>query len=128
MPKSDQQINAKRYSVIPRVLIFLFQDSRVLLLKGARGKKLWAGKYNGIGGHVEFSESIFETAKRELKEESGLENIVLWLSCILTISIERDKGVCLFVFKGLYSEGQIRPSKEGEFKWVSMDKVESLPV
>ncbi len=128
MPKSDQHIQDKRYSVIPRVLIFLFQDSKVLLLKGAKTKNIWAGKYNGIGGHVKQGESIIETAKRELKEESGIEDINLWLSCIISTDVERDNGVCLFVFKGVYKNDRLKSSKEGELHWIRLDRLESLPI
>lgn len=54
-PKSDQRIDdQERYLVVPRTLVFLFDEQdRVLLLKGAENKIRWAGLYNGIGGHVE---------------------------------------------------------------------------
>ena len=49
----------QRYQTVPRVLIFLTSANpqtgaqEVLLLKGAPTKRLWAGRYNGLGGHVE---------------------------------------------------------------------------
>jgi 8-oxo-dGTP diphosphatase len=42
MPKSDQGVQTKRYQIIPRVLIFIFDGDRVLLIKGAPNKRLWA--------------------------------------------------------------------------------------
>ena len=39
--------------LIPRVLIFLTRGESILLLKGATTKRLWADKYNGIGGHAD---------------------------------------------------------------------------
>jgi predicted NUDIX family phosphoesterase len=56
MPKSDQGVHTKRYQIIPRVLIFIFDGDRVLLIKGAPNKRLWANQYNGIGGHIERGE------------------------------------------------------------------------
>ena len=73
MPRSDQGITGDRYTLIPRVLIFLTRGDSVLLIEGAATKRLWAGKYNGIGGHVEQGESALEAAKRELLEETGLQ-------------------------------------------------------
>jgi 8-oxo-dGTP diphosphatase len=128
MPKSDQHVDNRRYSVIPRVLIFLFKDDQILLIKGARNKRIWAGKYNGIGGHVELGESVLEAARREFKEESGLEQFDLWLSAIVSVDVEKDKGVCLFVFKGFYLGGQIKASNEGELEWVNINSLDSLPV
>src|SRR5260370_42114690 len=67
--------SSPRYSIIPRVLCFVTWMDEVLLLKGAPDKKLWAGKYNGLGGHVERGESGHAAAQREILEESGLADI-----------------------------------------------------
>jgi 8-oxo-dGTP diphosphatase len=128
MPKSDQHVDTQRYSVIPRVLLFVFKGDQILLIKGASNKRIWAGKYNGIGGHVERGESVLEAATRELKEESGLEQIDLWLSAIVSVDVENSKGVCLFIFKGIYVDGQIEASKEGELEWVNINSIGSLPI
>ena len=52
MPVSDQGVSLERYMLVPRTAIFVRRDDSYLLLKGAPGKRLWAGKYNGLGGHV----------------------------------------------------------------------------
>ena len=71
MPQSDQGATNDRYAVIPRVAIFLRREDSFLLLKGAPTKRLWANKYNGLGGHVERGEDALFAAKRELLEETG---------------------------------------------------------
>ena len=65
MPASEQGVDFSRYMLIPRVLIFLRRGNSVLLLKGAPTKRLWAGKYNGVGGHVEAGEGILSAAQRK---------------------------------------------------------------
>ena len=62
-----------RHLVVPRVLIFLTRTTgagvqEVLLLKGAPTKRLWANKYNGLGGHVEATEDVYAAARREVHE------------------------------------------------------------
>ena len=71
MPQSDQGITKDRYTVVPRVAIFLRRGDAVLLLKGAPTKRLWANKYNGLGGHVERGEDAMSAARRELLEEKA---------------------------------------------------------
>ncbi len=57
MPQADQGISKNRYTVIPRTAIFLRRGDSYLLLKGAPTKRLWANKYNGLGGRIEKGEN-----------------------------------------------------------------------
>jgi 8-oxo-dGTP diphosphatase len=58
MPSSEQGLSFDRYVCIPRTLIFITRGDKVLLLKGAANKRIWANKYNGVGGHVERGEDV----------------------------------------------------------------------
>ena len=132
MPQSDQGISKSRYTVIPRTAVFLRRGDSYLLLKGAPTKRLWANKYNGLGGHVEQGENILASAKRELLEESGL-SVDLWL-CGTVMVDAGETGICMFLFSGECPEGEARPSKEGTPEWIPYDSipeletVEDLPV
>ena len=71
--EGEQFVSRGRYTVIPRTLVFLRNGDDILLLKGAPTKRLWAGRYNGLGGHVEADETIMAGALREVREEAGLD-------------------------------------------------------
>ena len=124
MPKSDQGVNVRRYTVIPRTLIFVVDGERVLLLKGAPSKRLWANRYNGIGGHVERGEDLFAAARRELMEEAGLEAQNLRLCGTVMVDADDHIGVGVFIFRGEYGGGEVRPSSEGELTWVEAGRLD----
>ncbi|BAL99197.1 MULTISPECIES: NUDIX hydrolase [Caldilinea] len=124
--------SSARHLVTPRVLIFLTSvnpttgEREVLLLKGAPTKRLWANKYNGLGGHVEPTEDVYTAAVREVWEEAGIEVKTLTLRGIVTIDTGFDEfgrrpGVLMFVFVGETSERTVWPSTEGTLSWVAID-------
>ena len=134
MPSSDQGINLDRYVLVPRTLIFLIKDESILLLKGGQDKRLWAGLYNGIGGHVERGEDIISAAYRELSEETGFEVSDLWLCGLITIDTGEEIGVGVYILRGEMSpvgaefSDQLPPSSEGNLEWIPINQLSSLPL
>lgn len=129
MSISNQGISKLQYKVVPRTLIFLFDEkNRVLLLKGSPKKQRWANVLNGIGGHVEVGEDVKEAAMRELAEETGLVNVGLWFCGQIMIESLAEAGVAIFIFKGHCHSTKRVTSEDGELMWISLDSLDQYPV
>lgn len=132
MPKSEQGVTHDRYAIIPRTLIFITREGpsglEVLLIKGAPTKRLWANRYNGVGGHVERGEDVLTAARRELDEETGLQCSDLRLVGTVVVDAEELRGIGLFVFLGKYDGGSLIESHEGRLEWIPAVSLSALPL
>lgn len=129
MPKSDQGVDQLRYQVVPRTLVFIFdKNNQVLLLQGSMNKRLWAGLYNGIGGHIEAGEDILEAANRELVEETGIKGAQLRYCAQIMVDVSNQVGVAIYVFKGECNKHDFTPSAEGTLNWINIDLLETYPL
>ncbi len=117
-----------RYTVIPRTLVFLTRGEEVLLLRGAPDKQLWAGKYNGLGGHIESGEEPRHAARREVREEAGLDVAELTLRAVIQVTLPGPPGVMLFVFVGDAPLAEPRSSPEGTPVWVRRQELAKYPL
>jgi 8-oxo-dGTP diphosphatase len=128
MTTHPQKILPGRYQVVPRSIILLIDDEKVLLQKASDKKKIYPGYLNGIGGHIERGEDILSGAIRELSEEAGISCEDLYFAGSIMIDVCEDTGILLFVFSGTKITGQLRSSDEGTLHWVDIDQLGDLPV
>jgi len=124
-----------RYTVIPRALCFVQHGEEVLLLRGGPHKRLWAGKLNGVGGHIERGEDPATAARREVREETGLEVTGLRLAAVVQVDAgDPGTGVLFFVFTARAATREVGPCPDGDLLWLPVNRlpweemVEDLPV
>jgi len=120
--RAGQRPDATRYTVIPRTLTFLTRPGEVLLIRAAESKGAWAGRLNGIGGHIEAGEDPLTAARRELAEEAGLMASRLRLVGAIMIDVGASPGIALYVFIG-ETNGPPQASPEGEPLWVPLEEL-----
>jgi 8-oxo-dGTP diphosphatase len=127
MEFGEQGVTKDRYMLIPRTLIFIRCGESILLIKGAANKRLWANKYNGVGGHIERGENIQSAAERELLEETGL-SAEITLRGVVTVDSGEKIGIGIFVFYGEHVLGELNSSPEGWLEWVKISDLDSYPL
>lgn len=95
--------------------IMIFKDGRVLLAKrkGSHGE----GEYAFPGGHLEYGESFEECARREIREETGIE--------IKSIQFQFLANVKKYSEKHYVHIGLIADWKSGEPKVLEPQRSES---
>ena len=116
-----------RYQVIPRVLVIITHEDRVLLIRRAEHKKLWPGKYNAPGGHIERGEDPEEAGRRELLEETGVQVGTLRLRGLIVAETGLPgSGILVFIYQGETDDATLTASDEGEPVWAHPDQLSEL--
>lgn len=98
-------------------LCVVHQHPRVLL--GMKKRGFGAGRWNGFGGKVSDGETIEEAARRELREECGIDAVVMEKHGILLFDFEIDRDLSLevHVFKVQSWRGEPRETEEMRPQW-----------
>jgi len=110
-------------------LLYIERDGAYLMLH--RVKKAVdenAGKWIGVGGHMEAGESPMECVRREATEETGLALTGLRLRGVVTFILPAWGDELSFLYTA-GAEGEA-PAEcpEGRFQWVPVSEVETLPL
>lgn len=129
MGAKDQGADAteQRWLTIPRTLCFVCSGEDVLLMKRGPHRRVFPNRYNGVGGHIERDEDPLSGARREIREETGLEVHDLRLRTVHNIDAGGATGILMFVFTAWSdSRDVIDPGVEGTLEWVARDALNTL--
>jgi len=107
---------------------FVRNGDDVLLLRHPDHGDRFAGLWNGVGGHVEAGECIRAAARRELREETGLEVPRLSLRAVIHEAGLLGRAHAVFVFVG-ETDARAFDAPDGfEIAWHPIAQIESLPL
>lgn len=99
------------------------KEGKILMVQEARKKvyKMW----NFPMGHLDAEETIFEGAKREVKEETGYE---VELTSIISIQNYPNKENIKITFNANIIDGDISYDKNEvlDVKWISIEELENM--
>jgi 8-oxo-dGTP diphosphatase len=117
---TDAQTTQGRWQVIPRTLCFVTHGEDILLMKRGPHKRIFPNHYNGLGGHIERDEDPLSGARREIKEESGLEVAEVRYCGTTHIDAGQNVGIILFIFSAKATSRETQPNEEGTLEWIHL--------
>ena len=109
-------------------LSFVLHGDDVLLLRHRETSDRFPGRWNGIGGHVEPGECIAASARREVREETGLDVEDLVLRGVVHEAGLLGHAHVLFVFSGRAATRDARALEGHALQWQPLAHVRELPL
>jgi 8-oxo-dGTP diphosphatase len=107
-------------------LAFVRHGDELLLLRHPANSRRFGGLWNGIGGHVEAGEDVRAAARRELREEAGLDVPGLQLRAVIHETGLVGEAWVVFVFRGQSATRALHPAPGHELAWHRIADVPGL--
>ncbi len=108
-------------------LCYLIKDNQYLMLyRNKKAGDINAGKYIGVGGHVEEGESPYDCVKREVFEETGLTLRTAICRGHITFVMGKETEHAYLYTSRDFSGSLTKTCNEGDLVWVDIDNVKGL--
>lgn len=99
----------------------------LMMLRNRKANDIHEGKWNGLGGKFEPSETPEDCARREILEECGLTALDLQVRGFLTFPKFKDnEDWYVFVVVVTRFTGELIDCAEGELRWIDDTAIQGL--
>lgn len=117
-----------RHSARLATLVFAERAGRLLLRRNSESASRFPGLWNGLGGHVERGEDIVASARREVREEAGIEIERPRLRLVLHESGLEGEAYVLFVFAARAGPEEPVAESGSALRFASCEEIAALRV
>ncbi len=101
--------------------IVVLNEDKVLLLLASDLTKI-SGKWSFPGGHICYGETIEESLKREVKEETNID-----IKILFPIKANIIENTYTTVFVAKYFKGSVKLSREhSDYRWVKIEEMKNM--
>jgi len=118
-------VTGKEKGCLPVIIAAVMDGDNICLLK--REKRPYQGYWGMIGGKLRHSETVEETALREVKEETCLdckfENVISVLHERLLENDNVKNSIVIFFCRLITKKAEVKPCEDGEVKWFNIKEL-----
>jgi 8-oxo-dGTP diphosphatase len=124
----EAKMDATKRNIGVTLECFVKKEGKYLMLHRGGHKRIMPNVWMAPGGHREFNEGVFECARREIKEETGLEIKNLRIIATGNAYLKDLNQELFFHFvEAEYESGEVISNPEdGELVWIEPAQIPKL--